>query len=443
MARNKVSAARWAAFEILLKLDEGAFSSILLADAESRLEPLDRSLCHELVLGVLRWRLKLDSVIEHYANRKVATLDGPVLNALRLGLYQLRYLTRIPASAAVDESVKLVHSAGLSSARTLVNAILRRATREPDYDPVAHIDDPISRIALETSHPSWLIERWVNSSGLEEAKAFATANNEAAQVSFRIVRSQTSDSEVMAKLHAAGIAVAASRIASGAWRVSGAAQLLRELVDSGAIYLQDQASQLVAETVGASAGECILDLCAAPGGKATLIADGEPRAFVVAGDVSSRRLATIAKTVARQALKNITLTTLDATKPLPFAPNSFDRVLVDAPCSGTGTLRQNPEIRWRISPGDIRRLASQQLQFLVNAASVVKSGGVLVYSTCSIENEENENVVAQFLEKCRNYQQITLRHESVQSTSSGALRTWPQHDGADGFFVAALQKQSD
>jgi 16S rRNA (cytosine967-C5)-methyltransferase len=442
LARNRVSPARWAAFDILRKVEDGLFSSVLLASEEPQLQSSDRALCHEVVLGVLRWQLTLDKIIEHYSGRKVETIDQPVLIALRIGLYQLRFLTRVPASAAVDESVKLVQAARLSSARAFVNAVLRRATREPEYDPALNISDTISRISISTSHPYWLIERWVNSFGLEETERFARANNETPPVAFRVVQTRANPADVLAKLTRAGIAFEPSEISQGAWRTHGGSRILRELADNGAIYVQDEASQLVAEVLNARSGERILDLCAAPGGKTTWIADRVKSARVVASDASSRRLGNVVKSIATQQLDGISLLLLDASRKLPFRPDSFDRVLLDAPCSGTGTLRHNPEIRWRISAEDIRTLASQQIQFLLNASDVVKPSGHLVYSTCSVEKEENEDVVEEFLRRKEHFRQIPLRVGSLLATASGALRSWPQRDGTDGFFVAAFEKRT-
>ena len=427
LVRNKVSPARWAAFEILQKVEAGVFSSVLLAADDHRLEPHDRGLCHELVLGVLRWQFYLDKIIEHYSNRKIKSLDPAVAIALRLGLYQLRFLKRIPASAAVNESVKLVEAVRLSSARAFVNAILRRAGREPDYDPAESISDPIERIAVATSHPLWLIERWANSFGLEEAEKFARANNEIPAVAFRIVKSKADESDILAKLSMAGLTVEQSAVAANAWRTSSGSPLLRALADTGQIYLQDEASQLVAETVAALGGQCVLDLCSAPGGKTTLIAE-RTGALVVASDISARRLDTVIKSVAGQQLERVSPMLLNASRSLPFQPGSFDTVLVDAPCSGTGTLRHNPEIRWRITGKDIAGLAYQQVHFLTNAAKVVKRGGHLVYSTCSVETEENEDVIGRFLE-------ITEKFKPA-----GTVRTWPHRDGTDGFFMTVFER---
>ena len=425
MVKSKeISPARVAAFNILQQVENGAFSSVLLAAQNSNLQPLDRALCHELVLGVLRWQLSLDRIAEHFSKRRVDSLDAPVRIALRLGLYQSRFLTRVPASAAVNESVSLVRAARLSSATAFVNAVLRRAVREKEYDPAANISDPLEKIAVQTSHPSWLIERWANSFGIEEAEAFARANNTVPPTAFRVVTNRASQSEIVSRLSAAGAALDSSGIVNGAWRVSGATSLLREMSAAGEIYLQDEASQLVADMIGVKLGERVLDLCAAPGGKTTLIADrAGDAAFIVAADRSSTRLATVVLTTRLHELKSITPLILDATERLPFERESFDRVLVDAPCSGTGTLRANPEIRWRLAPTDFVTFAQQQKRILSRAVEVLKPGGRLVYSTCSVEREENEEVIE------------TLYLKPIKT-----LRTWPQREGADGFFVGIFQK---
>ena len=427
---KEVSPARLAAFNILQQVDTGAFSSVLLASDELRLQPTDRALCHELVLGVLRWQLYLDKIVEHFSKRRIASLDPAVRIALRLGLYQLRFLTRIPASAAVNESVTLVRVARLSSATAFVNAVLRRAIREAEYDPAAEISDPLERISVQTSHPGWLIDRWASSFGVAEAEAFAQANNVVPRAAFRVVGTKANESKVLAKLSAAGATLESSDVVQGAWRVSGATSLLRELSAAGKIYLQDEASQLVAQVVEAKPGERVLDLCAAPGGKTTQMADRSgDRALIVAGDFSATRMATVVAIMRLHELESIKPVLLDATEPLPFAPHSFDQVLVDAPCSGTGTLRRNPEIRWRLSPADFAWLAEQQQRILRRAVEMVKPGGRLIYSTCSVEYDENEQVIQDVLASDDHFRPLNT------------IRTWPHREGADGFFIATFQRR--
>ena len=452
-AGRAVSPARRAAFEILRRVEEeGAFAAPLLAGLPEGMSAEDRSLCHELVLGVLRRRLWLDRLAEHFAGRASEKLDAPVRRALRLGLYQLRFLARVPARAAVNESVNLTHAARLRSAAPFVNAVLRRAAREPDYDPAAAADT-LERIAVETSHPLWLIERWAAAFGTEEAEAFARANNESAPASFRVNTLRSESDPLINRLRAAGMTVKPSRVAPGAWRAqsvadaSGASRasgnaLLRSLAGEGLVYMQDEASQLVAHVVGACAGERVLDACAAPGSKTTHVAAlAADRALVAAGDLYEHRLRVLEEACERLGVRGVRAVALDATKALPFADETFNRVLVDAPCTGTGTLRHNPEIRWRLTPTNINELAAVQLRILSEAARVLRPGGRLVYSTCSVEREENEEVVASFLRSRADFAQVEATPAPASLLlPSGAARTWPQRDDVDGFFVAALRK---
>jgi 16S rRNA (cytosine967-C5)-methyltransferase len=271
-----------------------------------------------------------------------------------------------------------------------------------------------------------LIERWTTAFGAEEAESFARVNNLVPPTAFRIVGRDFS--EVLDRLRSAGGLVEPSKVAEHAWRVSNAQSSVRELAAEGKIYLQDEASQLVAQTVDLQPGERALDLCAAPGGKTTLMAQrAGSSALIVASDLSEKRLETVVRTSALHNLSQIKFLRADAAQSLPFENSVFDRILVDAPCSGTGTLRRNPEIRWRISEADIAELAAQQKLFLKQAARVLKPGGQLVYSTCSVERDENEDVIGAFLELHTDFQLL--------NTS----RTWPHREGTDGFFLASLR----
>jgi 16S rRNA (cytosine967-C5)-methyltransferase len=316
-----------------------------------------------------------------------------------------------------------------------------------------------------------LIERWTQAFGVEEAEAFARANNEPAPVAFRVVKNRAQEADVIERLRAAGAELVPSKIAAGAWRVTGTAgvpsaavkqspdrgasttagdtpavpvssvsSLLAELASAGEIYLQDEASQLVAGMLDIRPGQSVLDLCAAPGSKATQIADlSRDSAFIVAADLYDHRLHTLVSSAQLQGFNSIHCIVTDGLRRLPFNEQSFARVLVDAPCSGTGTLRRNPEIRWRISPADIADLARRQQQLLGNAARALKPGGRLVYSTCSVEPDENEAVVKSFLENDENFAQAPLSQQI--SVSSDAVRTWPHREGTDGFFMSAFTRK--
>ena len=441
-ANISISPARLNAFEILRRVEEGgAYASVLLATKAAQLEPSDRALAHELVMGVLRRQLWLDHLISHYAGRDVQRLDLAVRIALRMGLYQLRFMSRVPPSAAVNESVNLVRKARLQSSAALVNAVLRRATRESDYDPVAGVSDPVESLAVETSHPDWLIRRWVHNWGLEEATAFAKANNEVAPTAFRINHEATEANEILEGLRSAGADLSPSSLAPGGWRISGATQLLRELAREGRVYIQDEASQLVAHVLGARDGDRVLDVCAAPGSKTTHIASlTGPSSVIIAGDLHAHRLRTVASSATAQRLTNIHCVVLDGLQQMPFVTEAFDCVLVDAPCTGTGTLRRNPEIRWRISAADLDELAQRQVEILMKAASVVKSGGRLVYSTCSVEPEEDEQIIDRFTAQNQDFEPLSLPINSPLLTKSNMARVWPHREGADGFFIAAFSR---
>jgi 16S rRNA (cytosine967-C5)-methyltransferase len=437
----KITPARWRAFEILRRVEEGgAFASVLLAADDGELKPQDRALCQELVLGVLRRQLWLDKLAEHYSGRAAENIEPAARRSLRLGLYQLRFLERVPASAAVNESVNLMRAARRGKAAGFVNAVLRRAAREPDIDPAAAVENPVEKLAAQTSHPAWLIENWARQFGLDETAAFAQANNSAPPLVFRLGRAGR---DCLAELREGGATLTPAPLAPQSWTLDKMTPLARELAAGGWIYWQDEASQLVAHALQAQAGERILDLCAAPGSKATHIAALQPDAQIVACDIHETRVRLIAEAATRQGLTNIELRQLDATQALPFAPASFDRVLVDAPCSGTGTLRRNPEIRWRITEADFVDLATRQTALLANAARAVKPGGRLVYATCSVERAENEEVVAAFQAAHTEFTPVAPDAPARLRTATGQSRIWPQRDGADGFFIALFEKSSE
>lgn len=435
-----VSVARRSAFEILRRVEtESAFASVLLATLDANMREDDRALCHELVLGVLRRRLWLDRIVEHFADRSFGKLDLSVQLALELGLYQLRFLTRIPAPAAVNESVNLVRSSREKSAAGFVNAVLRGAAREPDYDPTSAVNDQIQKLSIETSHPAWLVERWIIAFGVDEAAEFCRANNQTPSTACRLTARANRD-ETIDGLKSAGAELITSRISPDAWRVSGATAVVRALIERGLIYIQDEASQLLAHALDAQPGDRVLDVTAAPGSKATHIAALTPRANLIAGDIHLHRAQTMRRLAAKQGAR-IHVILHDVTEAIPFQTNAFDRVLLDAPCSGTGTLRRNPEIRYRLRTDDIALLSRQQRAMLSNTADVLRPGGRLIYSTCSVEREENEQVVTDFLAANPEFVKIAPPAPEELLTSEGYVRTWPHHNGCDGFFFACLHKR--
>ncbi|HYV06605.1 MAG TPA: 16S rRNA (cytosine(967)-C(5))-methyltransferase RsmB [Blastocatellia bacterium] len=439
-----ISPARRAAFDILLRVEgEGAYASVLIASLPGTdLSREDRALAQEITLGVLRWQGLLDFLIEHHANRPVRGLDVQVAIALRIGLYQLRYLARVPPSAAVNESVNLVKKFGVRSAAGLVNAVLRKAAESPAHEAGAGIEDPLERASVEVSHPAWMLRRWSASFGEAEARSLALANNAAPATAFRVNTLRSTIDEALAGLAEQGVMARASRFVPGAFIVEQGAAAVAKAAEHGSIYIQDEASQLVSLLLDPQPGERVLDVCAAPGSKATHIAalTGD-KSWIVACDVHSHRLNSLTAACERLWVRSINTISLDATHELPFVSDApkFDRVLIDAPCSGTGTLRRNPEIKWRLAPEDIQRLAELQQAVLACAAAWVRRGGRLVYSTCSLEQEENEEVIRRFIESNPSFR--VIEPNAVEMiTPSGFISTFPHRHGMDGFFAAVLEK---
>jgi 16S rRNA (cytosine967-C5)-methyltransferase len=419
----KISPSRIAAFEILSKIEtEKSYSSVLLPIYEEKLEPKDRALCHELTLGTLRKQIYLDRVIEKLTNGK--KLDSAVKIILRIALYQLIFLDKIPAHAAINDSVNLVQMAKKTSAKGFVNAILRKFTREKIELELAN---EIEKISVETSHPRWLIEKWIGEFGLEETAKLAEANNETPKMSFRFTAKTTEAvKEFLQKED-----------------IEHDKKYLRELAENGKIYFQDEGSQIIANAVELKGNESFLDVCAAPGSKVTQISNFKFQIsnLIVAGDLYFPRVKILQKNCQNQGVDFINILQYDAENILPFADESFDVVLLDAPCSGTGTIRHNPEIRYFLEKKDFAELAFKQLKILKNASKLIKRGGRIIYSTCSLEVEENEDVCQRFLSENTEFRLLKPNVSEIFLTERGFARTFPQRDKMDGFFVAVFEKR--
>lgn len=419
----KISPARIAAFEILSKIErERAFSSVLLPVYEEKLEAKDRPLCHELTLGVLRKQIYLDRIVEKLSNGK--KIDSAIRIILRIALYQLIFLDKIPAHAAINDAVNLAHRAKKTSAKSFVNAVLRRFARAPFNLEFA---DDTEKIATENSFPRWLVEKWTAQFGFEEAAKLAAASNETPPLDFRLTAKTSEAVKESLKRE----------------NIKNEKNYLRDLAEAGKIYFQDAASQMVAEIVNLQPNENYLDVCCAPASKFSLVnyLTGEPEKLFVGGDLYVQRLQTARKNCARVGAKNYQLLAYDAEKPLPFADEVFDKVLIDAPCSGTGTIRHNPEIRYFLEEKDFAELSRKQLKILANASKVTKPGGKIFYSTCSLEQEENEAVCKKFAAENRDIVQIKPELSDHFLTAANFARTFPQKDNMDGFFIAVFEKK--
>jgi 16S rRNA (cytosine967-C5)-methyltransferase len=443
--------ARLVAARVLERVERArAYADLTLqaALARSALGPRDRAFATELVYGTLRWRGRLDHLLGFVLDREIAALEPGVLTLLRLGAYQILFCDGVPAPAAVDQTVRCARALGAARAAGLVNAVLRRLAQQGDALPLpALADDPRAHLEFALGLPRWIAERWLAALGPEAAAALAAASNAVPPVTARANRARISRDALLARLaprfpDAVPCAFAQGGIVLG----HGAAPAADPDFVDGLFTVQDEASQLVVELLEPAPGERVLDACAAPGTKTTAIAERVgPDGLVVALDRSARRLALVGRAARRLGLANVTALAHDATQPLGEVPGGpFDRVLVDAPCSGLGALRRNPDARWRVAPEDPARLAEVQAALLASAASVLRPGGTLVYSTCTLTREENDSVIEAFLSRTPALARVGAG--SLPATlrplldGEGALRTWPHRHGMDGFFAVRMER---
>ncbi len=448
-----IAPARTAAFTALRDVNAGradlpaALASVRPALQDER----DRALATDLVTGTLRWQRQLDYLIEHFAKRPLTKLDFEVLQILRLGAYQLLHLDRVPAAAAVNDAVAMTRRARKTSAAGLVNAVLRAISRNSHRLPLPlrpPEGDALPYLEVSLSHPSWLANRWLGRYGFEAAEAWEQFNNAAAPLTIRVNRLKIERDALASALAAHGVTVERARFAPDGLIVTAGNPLRTPLAGTGQFVLQDEASQLVALLGAPEPGMKVLDTCASPGGKTTAMAamSGD-RAEIVATDVRSARVQLLRETVSASGAHNIRVVQADLEAGLPFGAE-FDVVFVDAPCSGLGTVRRDPDIRWRRAEADLAPLASAQSNMIRNAAEAVRPGGRLIYSTCSSEPEENERVVSSFLAANDNFAQIDLRADTSPYfdalepvlDEAGVLRTSPYKHGLEAFYGAVLRR---
>lgn len=443
--RKKQRSPREIAVEILNRIDQNEAHAEPLLDAALSGTDIpnshDRGLLTELVYGTLRMRGRLDWVVGRLYRGDQAALETPIRNILRTGLYQLLFTDRIPSFAAVNETVGIAKKRRPAAAG-LVNAILRNALREKEnIDWPEMVKDPGKAIAVFHSHPRWLVERWLDRYGIDETVAICRANNRMPEPVVRVNSLKASRDEAIATLATEKIIAGKTRYCADGLLLSTAVGL-RETAAfrDGLIRVQDEASQLVAHLVNPQPGERILDLCAGAGGKTLhMAALMENRGQINAVDLHPDKLRLLTADAGRLAVKIVTTHAGNAATMPECFHGAFDRVLLDAPCSGLGTLRHNPEIRWRIVPSDLEKSMSLQKRLLRKAADCVKPGGLLAYSVCTVTPEENESVVADLLSARPGFKRVPpegIPPELIDA--DGFLRTFPHRHGTDGFFGAVF-----
>ena len=445
--------ARTAAYHALRAIADGrADLPTALHSSRAQLDDeRDRALTADIVTGTLRWQRSVDHLIEHFSKRRIGKLDPEVVTILRLSLYQLLHLDRVPASAVVDDAVDLTRAARKPSASGFVNAVLRATLRQRHKLPLparpedtSDRDAALAYLGITHSHPEWLVTRWLDRYGFEATERWVRFNNETPALMLRVNRLRATREQAAAALAADDIDTEHARFAPDGLMVTRGNPLRRP--PDGLVFVQDEASQLVPSVVHASPGEKVLDLCASPGGKTlAMAADMNDVGHIVASDVRPRRLALLDETVKRAGTRCVTVVRVATNDALPFA-RVFDAVLVDAPCSGLGTVRRDPDIRWRRRVDELATLARDQATLLMRAAEAVRGGGRLVYATCSSEPEENDGVIAAFLAARSDFRFVDLRTMALPVIAPfidahGFFRTTPPEHGLEAFFAALLIKR--
>ena len=472
---RQVAPARVAAHQVLHAVHHSRRDlAAALATARRALhDPRDRALAGEIACGTLRWRNAIDHFLKQVSTRPLARISPPILDLLRAATYQIHWLDRIPPHAVVADAVTLSRVIGQPRGAGFVNAVLRAlvdAQRSPALSlpdapasdahaenaeiPLVSREPALDYLGVTLSHPRWLVARWLDRHGFDAAVDWTRFNNGIPPVMLRPNLARISAPDLAAGLAAHDVRTTPARHAPHGLHVRAGDPAATPLAAEGLFVIQDEASQLILELVSPPAGSTILDLCASPGNKTAGLAAPRPAppgrrhddgaALIVACDHRPHRVSLLTRTRERLGLSNVAVVRLDATAPLPFGER-FDHVLLDAPCSGLGIIRRDPDIKWRREPGDLHAFANRQLAMLRRAAACVRRGGRLVYSTCSSEPEENEEVVARFLEDQTSF--TLTRPESRVARpfvdDEGYFRTLPFRDGVDAFFGAVLRRKAN
>lgn len=435
--------ARAWAVQILIDIDlNRAFANLAIRRIPDKLDTRDRALVTELVYGTTRMRRTLDVVLSRFLSRPFPELKPPLRAVLRLGAYQLLFARKIPQRAAVHQSVTLARRFGHEGVARLTNAVLRRVSGV-QLDDISWGDDPIGRLCDRYSYPDWIVTHWVEQFGLAEAEALAKKQNTGCPLFLRTNLLRTSRNELIDRLKEANIPAAASTIApEGICVQVGAPVTSLPGYHEGWWYVQGEGAMLAAPALDPQPGETIADICAAPGGKTTHLAERmHDQGRLLAVEPHPGRIALIRENARRLGLTCITILEGESEAILP---GTVDRVLVDAPCTGLGTLYRKPDLRWRLTPAETAALPALQEGLLESASSALRPGGALLYATCTTVRAENEAVVNQFLSRHPEFESGDIRHvipkQWHDEVSNGMLQLLPHRHGTEGFFLARMNK---
>jgi 16S rRNA (cytosine967-C5)-methyltransferase len=451
MKNNRKKNVRETALELLESIEKNqAYSNLLLHNAieKNKIDKKDAGLLTELIYGTLQRKMTLDFYLEPFIKKK-AKLESWVLPLLRMTLYQMVFLDRVPDRAAIHEAVEIAKTRGHKGISGMVNGVLRSIQREgvPSLETIA---DPVKRLAIETSHPEWLVRRWASQFGLGKTKQMCEINLTAPLQTARVNLTKTSVENCISRLEVEGFTVEQSQIVPEAIKCLRGNLASSQAYKEGLLTIQDESSMLAAYALGVQENQNVLDACAAPGGKSTHIAEKlNQSGQVVSLDLHEHKVRLIADNAARLGLANIETKKLDSRQVQEqYQPESFDRILLDAPCSGLGVMRRKPDMKYTKKEEDLARLQEIQLSLLDAVAPLIKKGGTLVYSTCTVDRAENEETVKLFLEKHAGFTgDLTLPSkmpEAVRPLVDGfELQILPQDFGSDGFYIACLQRKVD
>lgn len=448
----KIDHAREKALKILYDINEkGAYSNIAVNKhlEEGELSNIDRAFITELVYGTVKWKLSIDWAIEQFSSIKIKKISPWILNILRLGIYQLIYVDKVPVSAACNESVNLSKKYGHAASSGYVNAVLRNAARNiqnikyPDKD-----HDMIKYLSVKYSHPEWMIRNWVERYGREFTEGLLAANNEIPDFSIRTNTLKVTREELKRELQQAGLELFDGKYMDEAIIISNPSSIAKlEAFKKGYFQVQDESSMLVGRVLDPQPGELVADVCSAPGGKATHIAQlmGN-KGTVIARDIHPHKIRLIEEAAQRLGLDIIKAELFDASSLDEALVEKADRVLVDAPCSGLGIIRRKPDIKWARNPEDRKEITELQMKILSAASKYVRPGGTLVYSTCTIEQEENQEIVSRFLKEETSFYSEDINRFLPQELRSGTavdgyIQLYPNLHRIDGFFMAKLRKR--
>lgn len=447
-----VDIPRETALKTLIDINEkGAYSNISLDRhlERSDLKGTDRAFITELVYGTMKWKLSIDFIIERFSSVKLSKISKPIMNILRLGVFQLMYTDRIPASAACNESVRLAKKYGHNASGGFVNAVLRNISRNSDkIDYPDKMKEPVKYLSVKYSHPEWMVRNWVKSYGEDFTEELLKSNNKTPDFIVRVNTLKTTRQDLIEALSKEGLEASEGKHAKEAVVIKNPSSVVRlSSFKDGLFQVQDESSMLVAAILDPKPDSLVIDSCSAPGGKATHIAQlMKNRGKIIARDVHEHKIGLIIESAKRLGITIIEPEVFDSEGPDTKYSEKADAVLVDAPCSGLGIIRRKPDIKWTRKPEDLKEITGLQKKILLSSSGSVKPGAILVYSTCTLGSMENEDIVKWFLDENREFylEDITefLPKGLQKATSSqGFIKLYPNTDGIDGFFIARMRRR--